>query len=157
MDKSMVENILNHVQPIHNDNIEYDLCRNFTIDELWDAICSFLNSKSPGPDGLTIEFYKSVFSIIKYVLLAMYNHFKDHTFLPAKMKAGLISLIPKGNPLFQILNYRGITLNNVDLKILTKMLHNRLYPYLQDYLHSSQYANKGKTIWELNCLLRDLS
>ena len=36
------------------------------------------------------------------------------------------------------------------------MLHNRLYPYLQDYLHSSQYANKGKTIWELNCLLRDL-
>ena len=86
----------------------------------------------------------------------MYNHFKDHTFLPAKMKTGLISLIPKGNPLFQILNYRGITLNNVDLKILTKMLHNRLYPYLQDYLHSSQYANKGKTIWELNCLLTEI-
>ena len=36
------------------------------------------------------------------------------------------------------------------------MLHNRLYPYLENYIHSSQYANKGKKIWEMNCILRDL-
>ena len=65
--------------------------------------------------------------------------------MPSKMKIGLIKLIPKGEADSRIENYRGITLNNVDLKILTKMLHNRLYPYLENYIHSSQYANlKGR-------------
>ena len=157
MNESMVESFLQHVQPMNiTENMLFELCRDFTVDEMYDAIYSFKNFTSPGPDGLSIEFYKCVFSIIKDDLLAVYNSFKDQEFLPCKMKTGLITLIPKGDPLFQITNYRGITLNNVDLKILTKMLHNRLYPYLQDYLHSSQYANKGKKIWELNCTLRDL-
>ena len=145
MNESMVESFLQHVQPMNiTENMLFELCRDFTVDEMYDAIYSFKNFTSPGPDGLSIEFYKCVFSIIKDDLLAVYNSFKDQEFLPCKMKTGLITLIPKGDPLFQITNYRGITLNNVDLKILTKMLHNRLYPYLEDYLHSSQYANKGK-------------
>ena len=37
------------------------LCSEFHEDELKNAISSFKNGKSPGPDGLSIEFYKSVF------------------------------------------------------------------------------------------------
>ena len=37
------------------------LTRPFSITEMWDAISSFKNNKSPGPDGMSIEFYKSVF------------------------------------------------------------------------------------------------
>ena len=72
------------------------------------------------------------------------------------MKNGLITLIPKGEPTPDLDQYRGITLNNVDLKILTKMLHNRLKPYLRDVIHSSQYSAPGKSEWELNSLIRDI-
>ena len=150
---------MSKVQPIMNDDcdIEYILCRDFTIEELWDAIVSFLCGKSPGPDGLTIEFYKTCFSIIKYDLLAFFNKIKNVEFIPAKVKAGLITLIPKGDSVSNdIGNYRGITLNNVDLKIYTKMLHFRLAPLLENYIDESQFANKGKKIWELNCVIRDL-
>ena len=133
------------------------LCRDFTLEEIWDAIVSFMIGKSPGPDGLSIEFYKTNFSIIKYDLLAFFNKIKNSEFVPSKIKAGLITLIPKGDSASpDIANYRGITLNNVDLKIYTKMLHFRLTPFLENYIHSSQFANKGKKIWELNCVLRDI-
>ena len=156
MNESIANAFLENIIPIDSEHIYEDLCRDFTIEEMYDAIFSFLNAKSPGPDGLSIEFYKCVFSVIKDDLLAMFNTFKRTEFLPSKMKNGLITLIPKNKDVSQIENYRGTTLNNVDLKILTKMLHNRLYPYLENYLHNSQYANKGKKIWELNCVLRDL-
>ena len=66
-------------------------------------------------------------------------------------------LIPKGeNDITKIENFRGITLNNVDLKIFSKMLHFRLSPYLEEIIHHTQYARKGQTGWELNCLIRDL-
>ena len=72
------------------------------------------------------------------------------------MKSGLITLIPKGNVSTNLDNFRGITLNNVDLKIFTKMLHLRLCPFLVDSIHSSQYSTPGKKEWELNNLVRDL-
>ena len=72
------------------------------------------------------------------------------------MKDGLIVLIPKGEISPDIENYRGITLNNVDLKILSKMLHYRLSPYLEESIHLSQFSVPGKKEWELNTLIRDI-
>ena len=156
MNENMADEFLENVEPIRAQFIIEELCRDFTVEEMHDAIYSFNNAKLPGIDGISIEFYKCVFSVIKDDLLAVFNEFKRNEFMPSKMKIGLIKLIPKGEADSRIENYRGITLNNVDLKILTKMLHNRLYPYLENYIHSSQYANKGKKIWEMNCILRDL-
>ena len=76
------------MQPVI-DLLYEDLCRHFTLDELLDAIFSFKNGKSPGPDGLTIEFYKYAFSIIKHDLLSMFNSFLDKEMIPTKMKKRL--------------------------------------------------------------------
>ena len=62
-----------------------DLCQEFTIKELKEAIFSFKNGTSPGPDGITIEFYKSMFSIIKHDLLALFNCIKDFEILPKEI------------------------------------------------------------------------
>ena len=159
INESIAEYFLQYVQPIlgvNNNVLLEELCRDFTVDELKDAIFSFQNGRSPGPDGLTIEFYKSVFSVIKDDLLAVYNCIKDKEFIPSRMKAGLIVLVPKGEGILAMEKYRGITLNNVDLKILSKMLHYRLSPYLTDCIHSSQYSAPGKREWELNSVLRDI-
>ena len=53
-------------------------------------------------------------------------------------------------------NYRPITLMNVDLKIITKIFTLRLKPILSKILHADQFAQPGKQISDLNCLIRDI-
>ena len=45
---------------------------------------------------------------------------------------------------------------NVDLKIVTKIFTLRLKPILSKVLHTDQFAQPGKQISELNCLIRDI-
>lgn len=54
------------------------------------------NGKSPGIDGLAIEFYKSLFDLIKSYLLQLYNSilFQDENLIPSMTQA-IINLIPK--------------------------------------------------------------
>ena len=157
IDDNMVNFFLEHVEPIVNNQFLHDdLCKEFSLEELWDAIVSFVNGKSPGPDGISIEFYKAMYSVIKDDLLCVFNSMLDQESIPIKLKNGLIVLIPKGDPTPEIENYRGITLNNVDLKFFSKMLHFRLAPYLKDYIHPSQFSAPGRREWELNNLIRDI-
>ena len=66
-----------------------------TVEEIWDVLMSFLEGKTPGPDGLSLEFYKVVFPIIKHDLERLFNTFFDSGFIPAKSKAGFITPISK--------------------------------------------------------------
>ena len=127
-----------------------------TVEEIWDAIVSFIEGKTPGPDGLGVEFYKTVFSVIKDDLVRLFNSWFEGGFIPAKNLAGLITLIPKKEPLDDIVNYRPINLLNVDLKIYTKILCSRLKPMLGMLLHDTQFSQPGKNIGQLVTLIRDL-
>lgn len=66
-----------------------------TVEEIATAIASFARSKSPGSDGLPIEFYSQYSEVITPKLLALYNEmFKSFT-LPISMREATIILIPK--------------------------------------------------------------
>ena len=132
------------------------LVAKITLEEVEIAINSFLNGKTPGVDGLSIEFYKAVFPIIGEVLVKLFNTFFNDGFIPAKNKIGLISLIPKKEPYDEIENYRPINLLNVDLKIYTKILTNRMKPILPHLLHETQFSQPGKNIGQLIAMIRDL-
>ena len=127
-----------------------------TVQEIWDAIKSFKDGKTPGVDGLSIEFYKKVFHIIKNEMVLVFNCYYERGFIPAKNKSGIITLIPKVEPLDEIINYRPINLLNVDLKIYTKILCSRIKPILCQILHESQYSQPGKNIGQLITTIRDL-
>ena len=127
-----------------------------TVEEIWDAIVSFIEGKTSGQDGLGVEFYKTVFSVIKDDLVRLFNSWFEGGFIPAKNLAGLITLIPKKELLDDIVNYRPINLLNVDLKIYTKILCSRLKPMLGMLLHDTQFSQPGKNIGQLVTLIRDL-
>ena len=38
------------------------------MQEIWDAVISFKSDKAPGPDGISVEFYKECFQVIRYDL-----------------------------------------------------------------------------------------
>ena len=153
----MINLFLNNIAPVSGcDSYMKFLMEPFSLQEIWDAIVSFLNGKSPGPDGMSIEFYKAVFEVIKHDLRRVLNSFLRGAKMPAKFKAGLITLVPKEGPLNEVENFRPISLLNSDYKIYTKMITARLEPILKDIIHDSQYAQPGKDIQEMNVVIRDL-
>ena len=106
------------------DDIEIcDLPEKIDEVELKKVVDSFANDKSPGSDGLPIEFDKCFWDDIKpYLIDSYYEIYKSGT-LGITQKQGVITLIPKKdkNPK-HLKNWRPITLLNTDYKILTKYL-----------------------------------
>jgi hypothetical protein len=56
------------------DNISSSLEDPISVEELFAALKSMKNNKSPGADGLSKEFYMAVFPVIKQQLLEVVNY-----------------------------------------------------------------------------------
>jgi hypothetical protein len=92
------------------------------------------NDKSPGCDGLTVEFYKMFWDDLKEYYIKSINHSFVIGSLTTLQRQGLISFIPKPNKdLTNLFNWRPISLLNVDYKIATNNISNRLNKF---YLRS---------------------
>lgn len=84
-------------------------------------------NKSPGNDGFTAEFYQTFWPVLGESLVDTLNDAFERGELSASQKQGVITLIEKeGKDSMYIQNYRPITLLNVDYKILSKVLANRI-------------------------------
>ena len=155
--ENVLAKFLNQLQALEDNDLDrMGLMRLVTLEELEDIIMSFKNGKCPGIDGLSIEFYKKTFGIIKHHLL---NFINDSIFgkqVPRKINTGIIKLLYKDGDRRDLKNYRPITLMNVDLKIITKIFTRRLQPILSKVLHPDQFAQPGKQISDLNCVVRDI-
>ena len=140
----------------------HNLTRPITLSELEEIINALPNDKSPGPDGISYEFYKKMFSeeFFRDKLLTVLNNLLDTAIttgkLPAKIVEGVITLVPKRPPLDEIENYRPISLLNTDLKILTRVISSRLKPFMSKILHPTQFAQPGQDINLLNSQIRDI-
>ena len=101
--------------------------RPITWDEMFDAMMMLKRGKTPGCDGLPIEFYHSLWDVLSEPLFNLLTMCIDTGELNMSARRGVISLIPKKAPdLMLIKNWRPITLLNYDYKILAKMIANRL-------------------------------
>ncbi|XDV14300.1 hypothetical protein PO909_002470 [Leuciscus waleckii] len=95
--------------------------------EVQGAINSLQSGKSPGQDGFTVEYYKTFSASLAPVLKDMYNEAFHQRCLPDTLSKATISLIPKkGKDPLLCGSYRPISILNVDLKILAKVLALRL-------------------------------
>ncbi len=75
--------------------------------------------KSPGIDGLSVEFYTHFWDTIKSPLVTMYKECIIQRDLTVTMKQGIIYLIPKANKdILSIDNWHLITLLTVDYQEL---------------------------------------
>ena len=91
------------------------------------ALLEMANNKSPGSDGLTVEFFKIFLSTLKEHYIKSINYSFEHCKLTALQKEGFITLIPKSDTnLDYISNWRPISLLNIDYKIATKAIANRI-------------------------------
>src|SRR6185295_2184365 len=83
--------------------------------------------KSPGPDGLPYEWYRTYLPFLSPVLLDLYNGILQGDAPPMSWSATTLTLIPKpGRQHSELRNWRPITLANCDAKIFSRILANRL-------------------------------
>ena len=124
--------------------------------EIFDAISSTKQGKSPGIDGIPIEFYLEYWNIIKVEICSIIRNVIDGLSLEEKQRKAIIVLIPKEGDMSVLKSWRPISLICSDTKIIAKILALRLKPYLENVLSKNQYCVQGRSIIDCNCKIRDM-
>lgn len=116
------------------------LCdQEINLQEINKCISGLKDNKSPGNDGLTSEFYKMFITQLSPFLVAMFKESITCGELPATLKQGLITIIPKPNKdKLYIDNWRPITLLNNDAKLFALVFARRLKKGLEEIIEEEQ-------------------
>ena len=133
--------------PKLSENDSNSLLGCITADEL--LKCNkFKLGSSPGLDGLPGEFYKKFFYLFGEELANCFNFAFQSGELSSSQKLGVITLLCKNrNGTESLDNYRPISLLNYDVKLLAKVIDNRLQKVIAKLVGPHQYYGvKGRTL-----------
>ena len=103
--------------------ISAELDAELTLMEIKGTIKSLPLGKATGSDGFPLEFYKIMAPTVASWLLETFNEARDRHILPPTMREGHIAIIlKKGQDSSDPALYRPITVINLDINILCKVL-----------------------------------
>ena len=156
-DKNAANELLKNVhQKISDDDRK--LCEEpISESEVSAVIKSLKPEKSPGQDGITAEFYKLYWPVIKDEFMFVIREIENDNCLCYSQYRGIISLLYKQGDRDDIKNWRPITLLNLDYKIIAKVYAERLKKVLPSVIHTDQKAFlTGRQITESVRLIQDI-
>jgi hypothetical protein len=138
-----------------DDNLDF-LTQQFTHEEIDTVVSNLPRDKSPGPDGFNTDFVKKCWSIIKFDFYRLCDAFHLGSVCLESINGSHITLLPKVDAPSKVFDIRPISLVNTSIKIITKLLANRLQQCIMRLIHQNQYGFiKSRTIqdclaWPLN-------
>ena len=117
------------------DQQDYQLC----LEDLESAIKKMNNNKTPGEDGIPIDFYKVFWNRLKRPFLNMMLESYSKGLLHQTARQGILNLIPKPQKDSRLIkNLRPITLLNTDYKIIEKAVADKMLPALEHIINKDQ-------------------
>ena len=132
--------ILELLQGRVTDAMNEMLTKDFTDEEIGDALFQIGPLKAPGPDGIPARFYQRNWASMKEEIVPAVKEF----FREGRMSDGVnetsIVLIPKISQPESLKDFRPISLCNVLYKIVSKCMVNRLRTILDEIISESQSA-----------------
>lgn len=100
-------------------------------EEVKAAIFAMHSDKAPGIDGLNPSFFQAYWNIVGKDVCMFCQKFFDTGELPGNLNTTLVCLIPKVKQPQRVTDLRPISLCNVLMRILSKVMENRVKPTLQ--------------------------
>jgi hypothetical protein len=124
----------------------------FTHDEIDVVVKVVPSNKSPRPDGFNAEYLKKCWHIIKKDFYDLCEQFHNGTLCLESINSCFITLVPK-RMMSLLLMTIGPSLCCCTLKLITKLLANRLQTIIQKLIHETNIvlSNPGqfKTVWHV--------
>jgi hypothetical protein len=136
---SMKFNLEDLCDPISSD-MRNALESPFERKEVEDIVKKLPNDKSPGPDGFNNEFIKSCWPIIGDDIFSLVTDFYNGEVELESINTSFITLIAKKESPLNAGDFRPISLVNSVLKIINKILANRLQRVILKIVQKNQYG-----------------
>ena len=124
--------------------------------EIHFAIINMNRNKSPGMDGLPIEFYVRFWREIKKELIEIAKNISKGMLLEEMQRKAIITLIHKDGELDRLKNWRPISLICADVKIIAKILAVRLGKIMSSIICENQFCVPNRSIIECTNKIRDI-
>ena len=129
--------------------------KDITEKEIETIIKSLKFNRSPGEDGIINEFCQTYWYLIKQELTFIIQYSFNKFTLPPSQYNAMISLLYKKGDREELSNWRPISLLNIDYKLVTKILAERLKTVLPNIIHQKGSV-AGRNILEANKMLQDI-
>ncbi|CAM4672715.1 unnamed protein product [Lepidochelys kempii] len=128
-----------------------------TVAEFSEALRQKPTNKSPGMDGLTVEFYRVFWDVLSPDLVTVWAESLQSGVLPLSCRRAVLALLPKKGDLHDLQNWHPISLLSTDYKIIAKAISLRLGSVLADVIHPDQtYTIPDRSIFDNLFMALDL-
>ena len=112
--------------------------------------------KAPSRDRISVDYFKIMWDVTKTDILRVMNEMFMEGKMTDAQKYGRLVCVPKIPHPRGPNDYRLLTLLNADYKLRTRIIANRLHPWLAAILNPSQHCGmQGHTVFEALATLRD--
>jgi hypothetical protein len=112
----------------------------FTKEEIDSIIQQLPIDKSPGPDGFNGDFLKKCWPTLATDFYDLCRGFFDGNIYMRSINTSHIVLVPKKDNPTTVGDFRPISLLNSSVKLLTKILDNRLQKIILKIIHRNKYG-----------------
>lgn len=102
------------------------------------TLFSMQNGKSPGPNGFTIEFYKTFYDFLRDDLLLVLRDSRNKGKVYGPFNSTFLCLISKKQNPKSFDDFRPISCCNVIYKLISKFISRRLRPLLSEITREEQ-------------------
>ena len=102
----------------------------FTLTEITHALFAMDTRSSPGPDGFGPSFYRKFWPSLCHEVQQLFNSFFDGSLNMDGLNRALLVLIPKKEGVRTADGFRPISLQNCPMKLFSKVMVNRLKPFI---------------------------
>jgi hypothetical protein len=112
----------------------------FMKEEIDGIVANLPSDKSSGPDGFNGNFLRKCWSIIAQEFYELCKGFYEGHICMQSINGSHIVLVPKKDNPVKVRDFRPISLLNSSIKLLTKLLANRLQKVITRIIHKNQYG-----------------
>lgn len=134
-----------------------ELIKEFSLEEIKNVVMEMKVNSALGPNCFGVIFFQKYWDMIKTEIWNMFRDFRNGQLDIKRLNYVVITLVPKIKEANSIRQYRPICLLNVDYKIFTKVLTNRLVPIAKKVIDKNQTGViKGRNILEGMVVLHEV-